>query len=56
MYKNPARVKAKSSPGLSLIGKEYNGSITVIEPYHFEIAEVDLKQRMTFDYKDVKKA
>ena len=38
-----------------LTGKEYYGSITDIEPDSFEIAEVDLKQRMTFDYKDVKK-
>jgi hypothetical protein len=38
-----------------LAGKEYYGSITEIEPDSFKIAEVDLKQRMTFDYKDVKK-
>jgi hypothetical protein len=38
-----------------LTGKEYYGSITDIEPDRFEIAEVDLKRRMAFDYKDVKK-
>jgi len=38
-----------------LTGKEYYGSITDIEPDSFEIAEVDLKQRMEFDYKNVKK-
>jgi hypothetical protein len=38
-----------------LTGKEYYGSITDIEPDRLEIAEVDLKQRMAFDYKDVKK-
>jgi|RhiMethySRZTD1v2_1073278.scaffolds.fasta_scaffold1498318_2 hypothetical protein len=38
-----------------LTGKEYYGSISKIEPDSFEIAEVDLKQKMAFDYKDVKK-
>jgi hypothetical protein len=38
-----------------LTGKEYYGAISKIEPDSFEIAEVDLKQRMAFDYKDVKK-
>src|SRR5262245_65206649 len=38
-----------------LTGKEYYGSITEIEPDSFKIAEVDLKQKMAFDYKDVKK-
>src|SRR5688572_20241554 len=38
-----------------LTGKEYYGAISKIEPDSFEIAEVDLKQRMSFDYKDVKK-
>jgi len=38
-----------------LTGKEYYGSISKIETDRFEIAEVDLKQRMEFDYKDVKK-
>jgi hypothetical protein len=37
-------------------GREYYGAITRIEPNSFEIAEVDLKQRLTFDYKDVQKA
>jgi hypothetical protein len=37
-------------------GKEYYGAITRIEPNSFEIAEVDLKQQLTFDYKDVQKA
>lgn len=37
-------------------GKEYYGAISRIESDSFEIAEVDLKQTMTFDYKDVKKA
>jgi hypothetical protein len=36
-------------------GKEYYGAISKIEPDGFEIAEVDLKQKMAFDYKDVKK-
>ena len=38
-----------------LTGKEYYGSISKIETDRFEIAEVDLKQRMEFDYKDVMK-
>jgi hypothetical protein len=38
-----------------LRGKEYYGAIRKIEPGSFEIAEVDLKQIMAFDYKDVKK-
>src|SRR5262249_31883323 len=38
-----------------LTGKEYYGAISKIEPDSFEIAEVDLKQRITFDYTDVKK-
>jgi hypothetical protein len=38
-----------------LTGKEYYGAISQIDPDSFEIAEVDLKQRMAFDYKDVKK-
>jgi len=38
-----------------LTGEEYYGSITDIELDRFEIIEVDLKQRMAFDYKDVKK-
>jgi len=38
-----------------LTGKEYYGAIRKIEPDSFEIAEVDLKQKMSFDYKDVKK-
>jgi hypothetical protein len=38
-----------------LTGKEYYGSISKIEPDSFEIAEVDLKRKMTFDYKDVMK-
>jgi hypothetical protein len=38
-----------------LTGKEYYGAISKIEPDSFEIAEVDLKQKMVFDYKDVKK-
>jgi hypothetical protein len=38
-----------------LTGKEYYGAISKIEPDSFEIAEVDLKQKMAFDYKDVKK-
>jgi hypothetical protein len=38
-----------------LTGKEYYGSISKIEPDSFEIAEVDLKQKMAFDYKDVMK-
>jgi len=38
-----------------LTGKEYYGAIRTIEPDSFEIAEVDLKQIMAFDYKDVKK-
>jgi hypothetical protein len=39
-----------------LTGKEYYGAISKIEPDSFEIAEVDLRQKMSFDYKDVKKA
>src|SRR5215475_4438908 len=38
-----------------LTGKEYYGAIRKVEPDSFEIAEVDLKQVMAFDYKDVKK-
>jgi hypothetical protein len=38
-----------------LTGKEYYGSITMIEMDSFAILEVDLKQRIAFDYKDVKK-
>ena len=38
-----------------LTGKEYYGSISKIGPDSFEIAEVDLKQKMAFDYKDVMK-
>jgi hypothetical protein len=38
-----------------LTGKEYYGGISKVEPDSFEIAEVDLKRRMAFDYKDVKK-
>jgi hypothetical protein len=38
-----------------LNGKEYYGYVTGIEPDHFEITEVDLKQRMAFDYMNVKK-
>jgi hypothetical protein len=38
-----------------LSGKEYYGAISKIEADSFEIAEVDLKRRMTFDYQDVKK-
>src|SRR5262245_48164043 len=38
-----------------LTGKEYYGAISRIEPDSFEITEVDLKQKMAFDYKDVKK-
>jgi hypothetical protein len=36
-------------------GREYYGAISKMGPDSFEIAEVDLKQRMTFNYKDVKK-
>jgi len=38
-----------------LTGKEYYGAISKIEPDSFEITEVDLKQKMAFDYKDVMK-
>jgi hypothetical protein len=38
-----------------LTGKEYYGAIRKVEPDSFEIAEVDLKQVMAFDYKDIKK-
>jgi len=38
-----------------LTGKEYYGAISRIEPDSFEITEVDLKQKMALDYKDVKK-
>src|SRR5262249_32032558 len=46
---------AEDTTVILLTGKEYYGAISKIEPDSFEIAEVDLKQRMTFDYKDVKK-
>jgi len=46
---------AKKATVILLTGKEYYGAISKIEPDEFEIAEVDLKQRMEFDYKDVKK-
>jgi hypothetical protein len=36
-------------------GKEYYGAISKIESASFEIAEVDLKRTIAFDYKDVKK-
>jgi len=38
-----------------LTGKEYYGAISKIESDIFELAEVDLRQKMAFDYKDVKK-
>jgi hypothetical protein len=38
-----------------LTGKEYYGAISKIESDIFEIAEVDMRQKMSFDYKDVKK-
>jgi len=47
---------AKKVTVILLSGKEYYGAISKIESDSFEIAEVDLKQRITFDYKDVKKA
>ena len=47
---------AKKVTVILLTGKEYYGSISKIESDSFEIAEVDLKQRIAFDYKDVKKA
>src|SRR5215510_16231242 len=47
---------AKKVTVILLTGKEYYGAISKIEPDRFEIAEVDLKQRIAFDYKDVKKA
>ena len=46
---------AKKVTVILLSGKEYYGAISKIEPDSFEIAEVDLKQKMAFDYKDVKK-
>ena len=46
---------AKKVTVILLTGKEYYGSISKIEPDRFEIAEVDLKQKMAFNYKDVKK-
>jgi|SRR5262245_1534736 len=46
---------AKKATVIMLTGKEYYGAISKIEPDSFEIAEVDLKQKMAFDYKDVKK-
>src|SRR5262245_47237717 len=46
---------AKKATIILLTGKEYYGAISKIEPDRFEIAEVDLKQRMEFDYKDVEK-
>ncbi|HEY6400925.1 MAG TPA: hypothetical protein VI479_05925 [Blastocatellia bacterium] len=39
-----------------LNGEEFYGAISRIESDSFEITEVDLKQKMAFDYKDVKKA
>src|SRR5262245_32570644 len=47
---------AKKVTVILLTGKEYYGAISKIESDSFEIAEVDLKQRMAFDYKDVNKA
>jgi len=46
---------AEDTTVILLTGKEYYGAISKIEPDSFEIAEVDLKQRMAFDYKEVKK-
>lgn len=45
----------KRATVILLTGKEYYGAISKIEPDSFEIAEVDLKQKLSFDYKDVKK-
>src|SRR5262245_30502651 len=45
---------AKKVTVILLTGKEYYGAISKIEPDRFEIAEVDLKRGMEFDYKDVK--
>jgi hypothetical protein len=47
---------AKKVTVILLTGKEYYGAISKIESDSFEITEVDLKQRIAFDYKDVKKA
>jgi len=47
---------AKKVTVILLSGKEYYGAISKIESDSFEIAEVDLIQRITFDYRDVKKA
>jgi hypothetical protein len=44
----------KRATVILLTGKEYYGAISKIEPDGFEIAEVDLKQMISFDYKDVK--
>lgn len=38
-----------------LSGKEYYGAISEIEAARFGIVEVDLKQRIAFDYAEVKK-
>jgi hypothetical protein len=46
---------AEDATVILLTGKEYYGGISKIGPDSFEIAEVDLKQKMAFDYKDVKK-
>src|SRR5215510_2645522 len=46
---------AKKATIILLTGKEYYGAISKIETDRFEIAEVDLKQQMEFDYKDVEK-
>jgi len=46
---------AKKASVIMLTGKEYYGAISMIESDSFEITEVDLKQRMAFDYKDVNK-
>jgi hypothetical protein len=46
---------AEDATVILLTGKEYYGAISKIEPDSFEFAEVDLKQKMAFAYKDVKK-
>ena len=46
---------AEDATVILLTGKEYYGAISKIETDSFEIAEVDLKHRMAFDYKEVKK-
>src|SRR5262245_49661031 len=46
---------AKKVTVILLTGKEYYGAISKIEPDRLEMSEVERKQRMELEYKDVEK-